>query len=408
MPVPPVLRDLAGWTWRILVIVFAFVAFIGLLDRLYFIVLPFFAALFATSLGYPIVSWLNRRGLPRALATWVFVIVAGVIITGVAIFVINRAISQYSDLVDQVNTAVQKFQHFLTKDLHIKNSSTSSIEKTITDYLEQHKSSVASGALSGITTVAETLAGVVLWFFMTFFMLYDGHNIWNWFVSLFPANGRARAHTAGERAWNRLGGFVRGTFIIAVFHGLVAAVTLAIMGVPLVAPLALLIFMGSFLPIVGAFLFGGLAVAITFVTQGWVLGVVLIGILIIDNQIEAHVFQPFLVGRYVQLHPLAVAIAIAGGSVLEGVYGAVLAVPVVAVGYAVIHSLATGGEPPGEAEGEGIESLGGDPPDPDPPRKRAPAKKAPAKRAPAKKAAARRAPAKKAQAPTSRRASTAR
>ncbi|HVV77498.1 MAG TPA: AI-2E family transporter [Mycobacteriales bacterium] len=378
MPVPSLLKDLAGWTWRILVVVFAVIWLIHFMDRLYFIVLPFFAAIFASSLGYPVVSWFQRRGIPRAAATWVTVIFAALVFGGIAIFVINRAISQYSDLVTQVQAAVTKFRHFLTVDLHVKSSSTASLEKTITDYLSKHQSAVASGALSGIATVAETLGGVVLWFFMTFFMLYDGHNIWNWFANLFPAGSRHRVHAAGEQAWDRLGGFVRGTFLIAMFHGIVAAIALSIMGVPLVAPLALLVFMGSFLPIVGAFLFGGLAVAITFVTQGWVLGVVLIGILIIDNQIEAHVFQPFLVGRYVELHPLAVAVAIAGGGVLEGVYGAVLAVPVVAVSYAVMKSLATSGQPPPETEGRGISDLGGDPP---PPPKKAPAKRAPAKKA---------------------------
>jgi predicted PurR-regulated permease PerM len=398
MPVPPLLKDAAGWTWRILVIVFAIVELVRFMDKLYFIVLPFFAALFATALGYPLVSWFQRKGLPRAFGTWLTVLIATVVFGGVAIFVVNRAISQYPDLVEQVQAAVTKFQHFLTNDLHIKSSSTSSIEQTITDYLEEHQSAIAEGALSGIATVAETLAGIVLWFFMTFFMLYDGHNIWNWFASLFPAGSRHRVHDAGEQAWSRLEGFVRGTFIIAVFHGIVVAITLTVMGVPLVAPLSLLVFMGSFLPIVGAFLFGGLAVAITFVTQGWVMGVVLIGILIIDNQIEAHVFQPFLVGKYVELHPLAVAVAIAGGGVLEGVYGAVLAVPVVAVVFAVAKSLAAGGAAPPDSVAPGID-LDAE----SPPRKRAPAK-----RAPAKKTTAKRAPAKKAQPGSRSRASTAR
>ncbi|HVT21352.1 MAG TPA: AI-2E family transporter [Mycobacteriales bacterium] len=372
MPVPALLKDVAGWVWRILVVVFALVVLIRFMDRLYFIVLPFFAALFATSLGYPLVVWFTKRGLPRALATWITILIAVLVFGGIAVFVVDRAISQYSDLVAQVEAAVTKFRNFLTDDLHVRASSTASLERTITDYLRAHQSSIAQGALSGIATVAETLAGIVLWFFMTFFMLYDGHNIWNWFANLFPAGSRHRVHHAGEQAWSRLEGFVRGTFIIAVFHGIVVAITLWIMGVPLVAPLALLVFMGSFLPIIGAFLFGGLAVAVTFVTQGWVMGVVLIGVLVLDNQIEAHVFQPFLVGRYVELHPLAVAVAIAGGGVLEGVYGAVLAVPVVAVCFAVIKSL--------------IETGAVDP-DPPPP-KRAPARKAPAKRAPAKKAPA--------------------
>lgn len=401
MPVPPLLRDLAGWTWRALVLALAGYLLVQLLDMLYFIVLPFFAALFATSLGYPIVNWFNRRGVPRAAATWLTVLLAVVVFGGVAIFVVDRAVSQYSDLVTQVNAAVTKFRHFLTVDLHVKSSSTASLEKTITTYLDKHQSSIASGALSGIATVGETLAGVVLWFFMTFFLLYDGHNIWKWFVGLLPQGGQARAQAAGEAAWSRLEGFVRGTFLIALFHGVVAAIALWAMGVPLVAPLALLVFMGSFLPIVGAFLFGGLAVAVTFVTQGWVLGVVLIGILVIDNQIEAHILQPFLVGRYVRLHPLAVAVAIAGGTLLEGIYGAVLAVPTVAVIYAVLVSLATHGKPPPELEAPGIEDFGGDQPPP--------ARKAPARRtAVAKKAPAKRTAAKKAQPAARPRASTAR
>jgi putative heme transporter len=392
MPVPPVLQDLAGWAWRLLVLALAGYLFVQLSDKLYFIVVPFFAALFATALGYPIVRALAKRGVPRALATWIVVIVAAVIATGVGIFVVDRAVSQYPELVTQINTAVMKFRHFLTVDLHVKSSSTASISNTITRYLTNHQSSVASGALSGITTVGETLAGAVLWFFMTFFLLYDGHNIWEWFVGLFPPRGRARAEAAGKQAWSRLSGFVHGTFIIAVVHGVVAAIALSAMGVPLVAPLALLIFIGSFLPIVGSIAFGVLAVAVTFVTQGWVLGVVLIAILLVDNQIEAHILQPFLVGRYVRLHPLAVAVSIAGGTVIEGIYGAVFAVPVVAVVYAVVRSLATGGKEPPEAQGAGIESMGGDPPDDGP---RQPSKRTPAKKAVAKKTAVKRTPATK-------------
>jgi putative heme transporter len=195
-----------------------------------------------------------------------------------------------------------------------------------------------------------------LWFFMTFFLLYDGDRIWAWIVDFFPVTARRRVIGAGLQAWDRLAGFVRGTFVIAVFHAVVAAISLSILRVPLVAPLTLLIFIGSFLPIVGSIIFGSLAVAIALVTRGTVLGGILAAILIVDNQVEAHYLQPVLVGRYVRLHPMAVAIAIAGGGVLEGIPGAVIAVPFVAVVYAVLRYLATGedqtpeplGEPPHE------------------------------------------------------------
>jgi predicted PurR-regulated permease PerM len=342
VPVPPLLKDLAGWTWRLLLLALAAYLTVQLFDILYFIVLPFFAALFATSLAYPLVRYLRGLGLRRSVATWLTVLLAAVVFGGLFIFVIDRAIADYPDLVVQVKTAINHFRNFLTHDLHIKSSSTASINTTITKYLDAHSSSVASGALTGITTVAEAFAAFVLWFFMTFFLLYDGDHIWAWVVGLFPERARARVQGAGEQAWDRLAGFVRGTFIIAVIHAAVAAIALSIMRVPLVAPLTMLIFVGSFLPIVGSIIFGALAVAITLVTRGTAFGIILIAVLIADNQVEAHLLQPLMVGRYVRLHPLAVAVSIAGGGLLEGIPGAVLAVPFVAVVYAVLRYLATG------------------------------------------------------------------
>ncbi len=342
MPVPPLLSDLAAWTWRLLVLALAGYLFVQLLDRLYFIVLPFVGALLATSLAFPLMRLLRSRGLPRAWAAAVTFVLAGLVFGGVSVFVIDRAVSQYSDLVNQVTASVTHFRHFLTVDLHVKSSSTASIGNTIDKYLQSHSASVASGALSGITTVGEALAAFVLFLFMTFFLLYDGANIWAFIVGLFPSTARDRVRGAGDQAWARLAGFIRGTFIIAIIHGVVAAVTLSILQVPLVAPLSLLIFIGSFLPIVGSIIFGTLAVAVTFVTRGTVPGIILASVLIVDNQVEAHLLQPLLVGRYVRLHPLVVAVAIAGGGVLEGIFGAVLAVPFVAVVYAVLRYLATG------------------------------------------------------------------
>jgi len=356
MPVPPLLKDVADWAWRLLVLGVLLVYLLKFVDVLYLIVLPFLASLFAVSLAYPLVRFLTEHGASRWFATLITVALALAAVVGVGVFVVDRASDEYPALVDQTSVAVTHFRHFLTVDLHVKSSSTSSIGTTITNYLDKHSSSVASGALTGITTVADVLAGLVLWFFITMFLLYDGEHVWAWVVRLFPVRARSRVEGAGLVAWDRLAGFVRGTFIIAVIHAVVAGVSLTILGVPLVAPLTVLVFFGSFVPIIGSVLVGGLAVAITFVTQGAVSGVVLIAILVIDNQIEAHVLQPFLVGRYVRLHPLAVALSIAAGAVLQGIAGAVLAVPFVAVVYAVLHYLATGTDPVAtepDAPGEG-------------------------------------------------------
>ena len=160
VPVPPLLKDLAGWTWRLLVLALAAYLTVKLFDLLYFIVLPFFAALFATSLAYPLVRYLRGLGLRRSVATWLTVLLAAAVFGGVFVFVIDRAIADYPDLVTQATTAVTHFRNFLTNDLHIKSSSTSSLDTTITDYLNAHSSSVASGALTGIATVAEGLRRV--------------------------------------------------------------------------------------------------------------------------------------------------------------------------------------------------------------------------------------------------------
>jgi putative heme transporter len=352
MPVPPLLSDLAGWTWRVLLLALGGYLAVRLLDRLYFVVLPFIGALFATSLAYPLLRFLRSRGIPRAGAAAITFLLAAVVFGGVSVFVVDRAVSQYPELVGQVSQAVTQFRHFLTTDLHVKSSSTASIGNTIETYLNAHSSSVASGALSGIATVGEALAAFVLFLFMTFFLIYDGDGIWGFVVGLFPSQARDRVRGAGNQAWARLAGFIRGTFIIAIIHAVVAAVALTILRVPLVAPLSLLVFIGSFLPVVGSIIFGTLAVAVTLVTRGTIPGVVLIGILGVDNQIEAHLLQPLLVGRYVRLHPLAVAIAIAGGGVLEGIFGAVLAVPFVAVAYAVLRYLVTGEDDTARAAAE--------------------------------------------------------
>jgi predicted PurR-regulated permease PerM len=342
MPVPPLLKDLAGWTWRVLLLALAAYLAVWFLDVMYFLVLPAFGALLATALSYPIVTFLRRRGLPRALATWLTVLLAVLAVVGVVLFVTTRASAEYPDLVDQVQHFINNVHVWLVEHLHVKSTSFNNVQSTITDWLSHHRNAVASGALSGITTIGEAAAAFVLWLFMTFFFLYDGDHIWNWLVGLFPGSAHDRVRGAGAEAWDRLAGFVRGTFLIAVFHGVVIGVALAIMGVPLVAPLAVLVFLGSFLPIIGAFLFGGLAVIVTLVTNGWIYALILTAVLVLDNQIEAHLLQPFLVGRYVRLHPLAVAVAIAGGGLLEGIYGAILAVPVVAAGYAIVRFLVTG------------------------------------------------------------------
>ena len=155
---------------------------------------------------------------------------------------------------------------------------------------------------------------------------------------------RGRVDEVGERMWETVSGYVSGTFLVAAFHGIVMGIALAIVGVPLVAPLAVLIFVGGFIPLIGAVVFGGLAVLVTLVTNGGTAGIIILIVLVIDNQVESHVLQPFVVGRHVSLHPMAIALTLTAGAVIAGLPGAIFGVPLVAAlnaGYKAIR-----GKPP--------------------------------------------------------------
>jgi predicted PurR-regulated permease PerM len=309
---------------------------VKILARLYLLVLPFFGALFITALLRPAVVQLRELGLPRALATWIVLILGFLVLGGLAFFVINRAIAQYPQLVDQLGNAVSRTRDFLSKrPFHISPSQIDNWEKSLTTELTKHKGSVLSGVLTGVTLLGEVVTGLVICFFSTFFLLYDGDRIWGFVLGLFPDRARRGVDEAGSLAWNRLAGFTRGTFLIACFHAIVVAIALLIIGVPLVAPLALLVFVGSFVPIVGAVIFGGFAALVVFLTHGVVPTIVFLGVLVLDNQIEAHLLQPFLVGRFVRLHPLAVILAITAGGIWGGIVGAIIALPITSVTYAI-------------------------------------------------------------------------
>jgi predicted PurR-regulated permease PerM len=332
---------MAGWAWRLLLLAVVVYLVARVLARLYLVVLPFVGSLFVVALLLPVVNWLRARGVPRALAT-AGVLLAGLVGLGlIAWFVTDQVTSQYSDLVNQLSASLARLNKDLTgPPFHLHSNGLEHARTTVTHWLEDHRGTVAAGLVTGVSVVSEALVGVVLAFFTTFFLLYDGTRIWAFLTGLLPVGGRARADGAGASAWRRITGYVRGTFLIACFHGLVMGITLAAAGVPLAAPLALLVFLGSFIPIVGVVVFGGLAVLVTFGTKGLVLALVVTAVLVLANQVESHLLQPFLVGRYVHLHPLAVALSITAGGVLAGIIGAILAVPIVSVVDAVVRSLA--------------------------------------------------------------------
>jgi predicted PurR-regulated permease PerM len=202
-----------------------------------------------------------------------------------------------------------------------------------------NSSRLVSGALGVASTAADVGSGLFIALFSTFFFLSTGDRIWRFVVSLFPRNARPRVDGAAVRAWATLTAYVRATVIVAAVDAIGIGAAAAILGVPLAVPIAVLVFLGAFVPIVGAFVTGVVAVLVALVSKGFVVALIMLGAVILVQQLEAHVLQPFLLGRAVEVHPLAVILSIGAGVLVAGIIGALFAVPLVAVGHVVAQYL---------------------------------------------------------------------
>ena len=344
--VPPALAAAAAWCWRLIVIGVVVYAVVHIIDRLRLVVLPCAVALLLCALLYPLTERL-RRWMPSLAATWLTMLVALAVLGGVGTFVGIQANDQFPYLVDRIQHTVKQAQHWLvTGPLHLKNSELQSAVDALLKQLQQQRGKVLSTVFTGATVAGEVIASIVFLFFVTFFLLKDGQGIWRWLISGLGPH-RERFDRAGRAAWETLSQYVHGTVIVAAIHSVVIAITLAIMGVPLVAPLAVIVFFGSFIPIVGILVAGALAVLVVFSVKGGIAALVFLGILVVEQQLEGHVLQPLVVGRWVRFHPLAIILAITIGGVVGGIPGAAVAVPTAAVIYRVVPALrgATGPTP---------------------------------------------------------------
>ena len=224
-----------------------------------------------------------------------------------------------------------------------------------------------SGALGAATTAGHLVEGFFITLFATFFFLASGRRIWSWLLRLLPRRSHTPVDDAARASWITLSQYVRATLLVALIDGIGIGVGAAVLGVPLAVPIGVLVFLGAFIPIVGALLTGALAVLVALVAQGPFVALLMLGVVLAVQQLESHVLQPFLLGRAVSVHPLAVILAIAAGATLAGIVGALFAVPAAAVTNTFIKSLAARGHPPAEStEPEADEPLADDPPPTDP------------------------------------------
>jgi predicted PurR-regulated permease PerM len=316
---------------------------------------------------------LPRRGRPpRSLAALLTILLSLLTIAALISLVSQQVATGFPSLQADATKGLDDLQTWLrTGPLHVSGAQLDDWIHRARDSAGENSDALVSGALSITSTAGHVVTGFFLVLFSSYFFLSGGDRIWGWLVHLFPRDARARVDGAGIRAWATLTSFVRATIIVAFVDGAGVGIGAAVLGVPLAIPLGILVFLGAFVPIVGALVSGGVAVLVAFVAVGSVKALLMLLVVIVVQQVEAHVLQPFLLGRAVSVHPLAVIVAIAAGVLLAGIVGALFAVPFVAVVNVVVSYLAgsddSGDPPPGDAMTEDPGPLADEPDDADQP-----------------------------------------
>ena len=346
--VPPGLRMAGAYSWRILLVAGVIAAFIFLIIQLRDIVVPFMIAVLVAALLVPLVQWLIRHRWPKPLAVAVAMLGTMAIVTGLIFVVVAEVRSGYPDLQRRSVAAYGDFKQYLAgPPFEIDDAQLNGFIGQAVIAIQRDSQVLLSGALSLGSTAGHVLAGLLLVIFATLFILIDGRRIWAWLVRLFPRAARPAVNGSGHAGWLTLTTFVKVQIFVAAVDatgiGLGAWILgLVFGGFPLVIPIAIAVFLGSFIPVVGALLTGTIAVFVALVYLGPLPAVLMLGIVLLVQQVEGHILQPLVMGSAVKVHPLAVVFAVAAGSFLAGIPGALFAVPVIATLNVMVKYIAGG------------------------------------------------------------------
>ena len=334
-PVPASVERAAAWSWRVLVCAAAGLAVLALLWYLRVIVVPIMVALTIAPTLAPLAEWLRQRRLERPAPT--LALLAGLAVVAALIAIVTSSVlAQYDELVDSVSEAVDSIVDRLEDEpFNLSLDRTEDVRSSLADSWRDASGYAASGVQAGIGLVT----GLVLAVAMLYFILRDGAAFWAWILRRFAPETRPLIDRAGRRAWAVLGGFVRGTALIAAIDATLIGIGLWLLGVPLAFALAVLVFMGAFVPFVGAFVSGLVAVLVAFADGGWEIGLAALAVVVAVQFLEGNFLQPIIQSRTVDLHPAVILLAVAAGASLFGIAGAYLAVPVTAVVFAVLTSV---------------------------------------------------------------------
>jgi putative heme transporter len=312
------------------------VASVYALMQIKLLVIPILIALILAAAIGPFVNMLRRRGLRGGLATGIAFIGLLLVLGGVSTVIYFSVRNQWGELAQQASSGLDQLEQFLlTGPVPIEQEQLDQARQGIIDFAAS--SQVRSGAITGLSVVTEFIAGASLMIVILFFFLKDGAKIWNFFLRPFSGAREAKLRRVGRRTLEVLGGYVRGTAIVALVDTVAIGAALLIMQVPLAIPLAIIVFIGAFVPLVGATVAGILAALVALVANGPVVALIVVAVVIAVNQLEGDLLQPIVMGKSLQLHALVILMALTAGTILAGIVGAVLSVPLAAVAWAIIQ-----------------------------------------------------------------------
>jgi predicted PurR-regulated permease PerM len=352
------LRVAAAWGWRFIVLAIVLWGLLHLIGLLAVVVIPLVIALLLTALLGPAVVRLRRARVHRSLATAIVLVGGIAAVAGTLTLVVNAFIDGLPDLRENASGGLTKIQDWLKKGpLHLTDLQLSKAVEQLQETISANQDTLTDVGIRTASTALEILSGMFLVIFALFFFMRDGRQIWKFSLNFVPYAAREPLDRAGIAAWRSLTSYVRATVLVAFIDAVGIGVALWVLNVPLALPLAALVFLTAFIPIIGATLSGAVAVLVALVTNGPLTALLVLAAVIAVQQIEGHLLQPLIMGRAVAIHPLAVIVAIAAGLVLGGIVGALIAVPLIAILNTGIRVLAQRPRPDVERSVEAAEAT---------------------------------------------------
>lgn len=337
---PPGVRAASEWAWRLLVIVALVGVVVYLVITFQDVVVPLLVALLVTALVAPTVAALRRRHWPKWLGIVVCLVALAIVITGLVLLVVWQVRAGLPQLERESTAAYNRARDALREPpFSISDRELAGYLAQVAAVVQKDSAMILGGALKVGTATGHVLAGALIALFATIFMLIDGSGIWRWIVCLFPRSATPGLTAAGTAGWRTLTSFVRVQLLVALVNAVGIGLVAFFLGLPLAVPIAVVVLLASFIPVIGAIVSGIVAVAIALVFGGPVQAIVMLAGVLGVHLLEAHVLQPLLVGGAVKVHPIAVVVGVAAGTGLAGVPGALFAVPFLAVANAMITAM---------------------------------------------------------------------